>query len=472
MIEKEQKSIDFRKKFLNFTVEVIFLFSVLFSLFLFFVDCLFANVTMEQIIFHFRYAHEIAELQGVYVQIFGTFGAAFVIGALVLRYFLKKMGRKFFIGFSLCYMLTVITYAFVRFDVWGYVQKQLSYSDFYEKNYVRPDLNAFALTPDSKNVVILFLESMDAAFADDKIFAENLLPHWSSSPRKLGEYYQIYGSGWTIAGMTTALCSVPLTVSLMRNFYDSQYDFLPHAVCLPDIFSHLGYENYYISGSTSHFGGIDALLKNHGFPQKNVFDFSYFHKKNQYQIWGNEWGYPDEQIYAFLKEKILSLQQQNQKFFIVANSIDTHYPYAFLSKNCAQKYGDWRDVVLCADQQAAEFVQWFEQSGASQNTVLLVIADHASIDEDIVKKFSAQTKERCMVNWLIASEKIVPSRRFSGLDIMPTILDAGHIQYAAPKMGLGVSVFDKTQPNLLERLGLENLDAQLQKKNKIYDSFL
>ena len=453
-----------REKFFRVAAAIFYLLAIFLLLVILGLECFFDTLTFEQICFHITYAKEIMTLKGEYITVFSVSIALFLLGAGVLYWLLKKLGTCVFACGSLLFFTTVFLWGSLKYDFFSYIQGQFEYSDFYEKNYHQPKLKDFAVNASSKNVVILFLESIETGYGD------GLLKNLSSLNRSMGKHYQIYGSNWTTAGMVTALCGVPLDVDVAYNQYDNRYEFLPNLICLPDILKYLKYDNYFIYGGSSQFGGVDAFLRRHGFAKDKIFDFDYFHR--QYgKIFGNTWGYPDSLFFDLLKQKLLKLQKNKNRFFILSETVNTHYPYGYLEEKCLPKYHDWRDVVMCSDKQVADFVNWFYQHNLDENTILLIVSDHLSMDDEIAEMLASQKAERNLLNVLIANEK-TKQRRFSSLDIMPTIIDAADISSKSSRLGLGVSLFDGSQQTLIEKYGLDKLNEELQKNSDVYESFL
>ncbi len=453
-----------REKFFRVAAAIFYLLAIFLLLVILGLECFFDTLTFEQICFHITYAKEIMTLKGEYITVFSFSIALFLLGAGVLYWLLKKIGTCVFACGSLLFFTIVFLWGSLKYDFFSYIQGQFEYSDFYEKNYHQPKLKDFAVNASSKNVVILFLESIETGYGD------GLLKNLSSLNRSMGKHYQIYGSNWTTAGMVTALCGVPLDVDVAYNQYDNRYEFLPNLICLPDILKYLKYDNYFIYGGSSQFGGVDAFLRRHGFAKDKIFDFDYFHR--QYgKIFGNTWGYPDSLFFDLLKQKLLKLQKNKNRFFILSETVNTHYPYGYLEEKCLPKYHDWRDVVMCSDTQVADFVNWFYQHDLDEDTILLIVSDHLSMDDEITEMLTSQKAERNLLNVLIANKK-TKQRRFSSLDIMPTVIEAADISSKSSKLGLGVSLFDASQQTLIEKYGLDKLNEQLQKNSDVYESFL
>lgn len=459
-----------KEKFFQAAAIFLYLFAIFLLLFIFSLEYFFEGLSFEQICFHVQYAKDIITLRGEYIVIYSLFVVTFFAGALFLFWLMKKISAYTFFWGSLLLFFTAFFWGSFKYDFFSYLRAQFEYSNFYEKNYVHPRLEEFSADVSSKNIIILFLESIESGYGE-KTFSDNLLKNISSLNKSMGNYYQIYGSNWTTAGLVAALCSVPLDVDVSYNQYDSRYEFLPNLVCLPDILNHLGYDNYFIYGGSSQFGGIDAFLKEHGFSQRKIYDFNSFNERQKGKIFGNAWGYPDSLLFDFLKKKLLELQKGKNKFFILSETVDTHYPYEYLDKKCSVKYHDWRDVIICSDKQVGDFVHWFYQHEFDKNTILLIISDHLSMDEQVVETLSSRKLERKLISLLIANQNI-KQRQFSSLDIMPTLIDAANISYKSSKLGLGSSLFDYNQKTLIEKYGLEELNKQLRKNSLVYESFL
>ena len=142
---------------------------------------------------------------------------------------------------------------------------------------------------------------------------------------------------------------------------------------------------------------------------------------------------------------------------------------------CEKKLNDYRDNVRCSARQIADFLEWFLKQEISQDSVLLIIGDHFSIDSAMIKRFMGNCQNRREIFNLLFSDKVILSdknRHFSGLDILPTLLDAAGVEWGNKKLGLGVSLLTKNEENLIEKNGLSNLNRELMKYNKIYSSFL
>lgn len=86
-----------------------------------------------------------------------------------------------------------------------------------------------------RNLVVLYLESFERTYLDQTIFP-GLAPHMVElEPQALSfsNIGQFYGDGWTIAGMVSSQCGVPLALPPAQgNAMSGMSHFLPGAICL------------------------------------------------------------------------------------------------------------------------------------------------------------------------------------------------------------------------------------------------
>ncbi|NCB55577.1 MAG: phosphatidylglycerol--membrane-oligosaccharide glycerophosphotransferase, partial [Epsilonproteobacteria bacterium] len=141
------------------------------------------------------------------------------------------------------------------------------FSDYYRE----PSL--IASSEEHLNLVYIFAESFEETYFDETIF-----PNLVTKLRPLREkglvftqIEQAHGTSWTIAGMTSVLCGLPL-VTPSTNLYSPQGNsmskmssFYSGATCLSDMLHKEGYKLIYRSGSPLEFAGVDKLYRTHRF---------------------------------------------------------------------------------------------------------------------------------------------------------------------------------------------------------------
>lgn len=434
----------------------------------FLLDSYFFGLTAEQIVFHIRYYQ--FEILGSESWQYSWHAKLFVAFAmLVILFIVYRYRKEFLFGMGLFVLATGIWEYKYQFS--GYLFDRFSPSGFYEENYMNPASVSYRFPENKKNVIVIFWESMEKTYENQDIYGLDLLNAMKPFRNyEMGHYRQIFGSNWTVAGMVTSLCSVPLRVGMSENLYGRK-SFLPNLYCLPQIMEREGYQNIWLSTSDASFAFMDKFLVSHGFVSENILDVKYFENKYGRNFRKHIFGGDDIFMYAELKKLVVDFDETQIPFFIVANTIDTHTGLE-LPAYCHKKFGDFRDQVVCSSGQMADFLAWFEKQNAAENTVLLIIGDHLSMDPSV--EFFAKRHEREIFNLLHAPKvfSFDKNRKFSALDIMPTLLDALGVSWEKGRLGLGRSLYDKGEKTLIERYGLEELNRQLMRYNRVYDSFV
>ena len=98
-----------------------------------------------------------------------------------------------------------------------------------------------------------------------------------------------------------------------------------------------GYHNFLLLGSDATFGGRRNLFEQHG--NYEIWDFESAKSENKAteQIW---WGFTDDQLFEYAKEKILYLSEQEQPFNFTMLTADTHFPDGYKCKDCPDKWDE------------------------------------------------------------------------------------------------------------------------------------
>ena len=130
------------------------------------------------------------------------------------------------------------------------------YEDYFAQYYVEPsqEIKAPAI---KKNLILIYVESLERTLSREDIFNENLIKEIDSiEGNDVKHFIQNSGASWTAAGMTASQCSTPLKPLFIKLSESTQ--FLPNAKCLGDILKENGYEQYFVVGGNEKF----AKMKN------------------------------------------------------------------------------------------------------------------------------------------------------------------------------------------------------------------
>ena len=164
------------------------------------------------------------------------------------------------------------------------------------------------------------------------------------------------------------------------NFYNYNENakFLPGAFSLGQILASNGYKNIFVTGCDSKFAATDLYYNQHG--NYEIVDPDAAKKKGyipeDYDVF---WGYEDLKMFEILKKEITANYESGQPFNITAATLDTHADDVYECSNCDNQYTDVHDKVYhCADDQIAEFIEWFEKQPCYEDTTLIISGDHCS----------------------------------------------------------------------------------------------
>ena len=177
------------------------------------------NLSMDELVFHLT-----APLEGTNTDMIKDYCNECVVPVVLIlscMIFLlcanrknKKRLKK--IALAFCTGAIVITGVTVGvtwngLDIGSYLKGQDTYSTFIDKNYVDPSSVNITFPEQKKNLIYIFLESMEMTYADKKnggAFDENVIPEltqlaqenedFSGKSNKLNGGYSMPGTTWTM----------------------------------------------------------------------------------------------------------------------------------------------------------------------------------------------------------------------------------------------------------------------------------
>ncbi len=373
------------------------------------------------------------------------------------------------------------------FSVRAYIQGQLQRSSFIEEAYVPPADVQLEFPEKKKNLICIFAESMESSaqdYASGGVFPQNYIPELTRLAKENVSFSQsdlIEGSSvapgcsWTIAGMVAQtsgmVCKLPLNYD-MRNEYDF---FLPGVVSLGEILQKEGYRNYFMAGSDFSFGGRRRYFTSHG--DYAIYDYNWARMTGRIPLdYKRTWGFEDRVLFSLAKEMITEAAAQEGPFNFSMLTVDTHTPDGYFCELCRNEYDEkYANVYACASRQISSFVEWAKTQDWYEDTVIWISGDHLSMDPDFYGAYLAVDYEnntgRKVYNVFVnpAAEPVKENdRRFTTLDMFPSVLGAMGVRIPGERLGLGTNLFADAQ-TLSEEYGYEYLFSELGKRSNYYD---
>ena len=390
---------------------------------------------------------------------------------------------------SLIALVTGFWYAVDRLGIVEYIQYQSEESYLIEENYVDPNSIALAFPEKKKNLIYVFLESMESSYQskdEGGIFDFNCIPELTELARQnvnfsytdgVGGYQPCYGAGWTIASMFCQTSGLPFLTPVEANSMSLYEQFMPAVTSIGEILEENGYQNVFMSGSSAGFGGTSNWFSQHGNYEICDYDWAVAEGKipeDYYVFWGME----DAKLFDLAKEKLLQLAEEGQPFNLTMTTIDTHFEDGYVCELCQNEFEDnqYANVMACSSRQLAEFVKWVQDQEFGDDTMIVLVGDHLTMDSN----FCDDTPEgyvRCAYDVFI-NPSVSPvqekNRACTTLDFMATTLGGLGVEIEGNRVGLGTNLFSEEE-TLLEKLGgdLGAMDAEFAKKSSFYqDRFL
>lgn len=502
---------EFMKKKIHMK-RVIALFILLLGNLLFFLTVWLLNkydqICLDQLIFQLKTSSEgvhrdLANSAAVRV---GLFGVVFTVLEAVLYEILagrcseKLHNSKLYIHYKktkICYFfekkaltlafgaLIVSTVLFVtQVDVLAYVETVSAESDFIEEHYVAPDSVNIQFPKEKRNLIYIYLESMENTFSDTSAgvpITDNYIPELTelagsnvnfSHTEGVGGARSFSGTTWTAAAMVTQTSGVPvkMEVSADEDAYGAGADFLPGGISLGQILEEQGYQQTLLVGSDAAFHGREAYFTKHG--NYKIVDINSLKEDGRlpedYEVW---WGFEDEKLFSFAKEELTCLASDDEPFNFTMLTVDTHFPDGYQCQLCEENYEEqYANVMACSSRQVYEFISWIKEQPFYENTTIVISGDHLTMDASFLKEVDedyVRTIYNCIINAPVTPSK-EKNRQFGTFDMFPTTLAAIGVEIEGDRLGLGTNLFSDKE-TLTEQYGFEALNEELQKNSEFYN---
>lgn len=385
--------------------------------------------------------------------------------------------------FSIICLIGGVTYGAKKLSLDKVYKAYVSDSSYIKDNYADPRNVKMSFPEKKRNLIHIYLESVENSYLSKDLggyMKENLMPeltelskegiHFSES-NKFGGPYQTYGSSWSVASMVNMSTGLPLKIPMGGNSYGKSGSFLPGAVSIGDILKAQGYEQTIMFGADADFGGLTTFFGTHG--DFNIFDYKAAKEKKlipqDYNVW---WGFEDDKLYKYAKDEITRLSKTGKPFNFTMETADTHFPDGYLSKHATKKHASqYANVISYSTKEAVNFIKWIQKQPFYKDTTIVVTGDHLSMDKKFFKDFD-KSYHRTVFNLILnpaTTTTRVNNRKFSPVDMYPTILASMGVQIEGDKLGLGTNLFSDKQ-TLIERDGLKTVQEGFEAKSNFFNN--
>ncbi len=389
-------------------------------------------------------------------------------------------------------LLATVIFFGNQIDAFSYLKGMMRKTQVYEEEYTPPQNQTYQFPEKKKNLIYIFLESMETSFAsveEGGLMEENIIPYLTelakenisfSDTEVLGGAYAVPGTTWTAAAMVTQTSGIPLTIPISKSNFGQDNKFLPGAYSIGEILEKEGYNQELMVGSKASYAKRRAYFEQHG--NYRIFDYYTAIERGEeagylpedYYVW---WGFEDQKLFDYAKREILQLYSEGKPFNFTMLTVDTHFTDGYKCELCESNFDNqYANVLRCSDKQIYEFVSWVKEQPFYKDTVIVLSGDHLTMDHKYFDRVDDEAKERgrriynCFINTGLSDEH-TKNRTFSTLDIFPTTLAALGVTWGSETLGLGVNLFsgEKTQ---CEKKGVENFSYQLASGSDFYSDYI
>lgn len=455
----------------------------------------FEDVSISQLLFHMT-----TDLDGTnwsdFQELFIEIGASVMI-AIILVVILsvlirkKEWGYRFLVSSLIMVSISfgMIGSVFAKFNknygLYDFAVDSQIKTNLYDIYYVDPAQAKITFPEQKKNLIYIFLESMEISDSDiDNGGGKdtNYIPEltnlalenecFNGTSTQLNGAYPLGNTTWTVAGLVAQTSGVPLNAEVNSYGSDDDDEFLPGAYSTGQILEQNGYNNCFLIGSDKAFANRGKYFEEHG--DFEVCDYNWAIKTHKipsdYYEW---WGYEDEKLFDFAKDKLTELAAKDEPFNLTMLTTDTHFTDGYVCDLCEDQYSQqYSNVLSCNSRQVTAFVEWIQQQDFYEDTVIILSGDHLCMDSSYFEDMPDEYDRRTYVNVINSDKKYTGEARvYTTMDMFPTTLSALGCTIEGDRLGLGTDLFSDTQ-TLAEKLGKDTFDYQLGLTSKYYNQHI
>jgi phosphoglycerol transferase len=365
--------------------------------------------------------------------------------------------------------------------VGSFVVDAVSESEFIEDHYVNPNDVEIKFPEQKRNLIYIFLESMENTFADTSVggkITQNFMPELSElaannisfagSDGKSGAYSYV-GTRWTAAAMFAQTSGVIMKVPINFDNYGDDGVYMPGIVTLGDILEKEGYNQTLLVGSDAGFAARDVYFTEHG--KYDIIDaYSLIEEKRLPEDYWEWWGFEDEKLFYFAREELTRVASEGKPFNFTMLTADTHFPDGYTCRLCGTEHSEqYSNVISCSSRQVYKFINWIKTQPFYENTTIVLSGDHLTMDPEYLAGIDEnyiRTTYNCIINSPVEPQREV-GREFGTFDMFPTTVAALGATIEGDRLGIGTNLFGNV-PTLTEQYGYAEVEEQLQKKSEFY----
>lgn len=363
-------------------------------------------------------------------------------------------------------------------------EKNATYSKFFIENYVNPDSVKITPPEQKRNLILIYLESLETTFSDKEHGGNqdtNLIPEITELALQnlsFGKHENYIGGGFDASGATSTFPSMhSRTLGIPNIINYTRTPILHHYKSLYKILNKNGYKQIFFQGNPGlykqfHYFAIDQMINEVYGPddliQRLKLDSADFFKKQLYKT------VQDKESFKFASQILDTI---SEPFSLTFFTIDTHAPYGLYDPDCIKSSNEkdeaerLKATTRCVSRELSKFIISLKAKAFYENTTIVIFGDHRFSGTLLVKDAS----NRRWVNIFLNTPKKPVSEEhvFSDIDMFPTILSSINFDIEGGRLGFGTDLFSDKK-TLIEEIGLDSLNRGFDNMHShlIYESYL
>ncbi|MBR6832874.1 MAG: sulfatase-like hydrolase/transferase [Fibrobacter sp.] len=364
-------------------------------------------------------------------------------------------------------------------------EKNAFYSKFFVENYVNPDTVKITPPEHKRNLILIYIESLETTFSDKEHGGNqdtNLIPEitelalqnlsFGKNGKHIGGGLDSHGSAATFSAMISRSLGIP------DVFNYKKMPIIHHYKSIYKILNDNGYKQIFFQGNPGLYKQFQYLALDQkinevygpdDLAQRLNLDYDNFVKKQGFK------NVQDKDAFRFAGQILDTI---SEPFSLTFFTIDTHSPHGLYDPDCIKASDESnKDELLkasarCVSRELNKFLVSLKNKSFYENTTIIVFGDHLFMGTRLVKDFP----DRKWINFFINPAKIPISeekRRFSDIDMFPTILSSINFDIVGNRLGFGTDLFSDKK-TLVEEIGLDTINKEFFKMTShlIYESYL
>jgi len=285
------------------------------------------------------------------------------------------------------------------------------------------------LASPGRNVVWIYMESLERAYTDPGIFP-GLTPNLDrlrANALDFSGFEQFHNTGYTMAGIFASQCGVPFFSSPFAGLDPvngnnaDETNFQRKLACFGDVLHRAGYTQIFLGGAPIGFSNKGLFFHIHGYDE--ALGQQQLEEQYHNELAHSGWGLYDSDLFRIAVVRYRALANSGRPFNLTLLTLDTHPPHARPSPGCPHYQPDDNAVlqgVHCTDYLVGKFIDDISRDPAWKNTVVVVMSDHLRMVTE--GEIPSAYRRHPLLFVLNAGATGTRAARIYHMDIAPSIL--------------------------------------------------